>query len=95
MTVQVFTRLEAQLDEARAAFEAATEREEVARREAELETLNTELHRRKSRHASLLEIQQRWSGLPTPHTLVAETFKSREGWHLFVYPFAGRQVRNN
>jgi len=40
----------------------------------------------------LLEIQQRWSGLPTPGTLVAETFKSREGWHLFVYPFAGRQV---
>lgn len=40
----------------------------------------------------LLEIQQRWSGLPTPRTLVAETFKSREGWHLFVYPFAGRQV---
>jgi len=32
VTVQVFTRLEAQLDEARAAFEAATEREEVARR---------------------------------------------------------------
>ena len=31
-TVQVCTRLEAQLDEARAAFEAATEREEAARR---------------------------------------------------------------
>jgi ATP-dependent helicase Lhr and Lhr-like helicase len=40
----------------------------------------------------LLEIQRRWSALPTPATLVAETWKSREGWHLFLYPFAGRQV---
>ncbi|MHC8393221.1 ligase-associated DNA damage response DEXH box helicase [Pseudomonas sp. LB3P93] len=40
----------------------------------------------------LLEVQQRWSGLPTSNTLLAETLKSREGWHLFLYPFAGRQV---
>jgi ATP-dependent Lhr-like helicase len=40
----------------------------------------------------LLEIQRAWSTLPTPGTLVAETWKSREGWHLFLYPFAGRQV---
>ena len=40
----------------------------------------------------LLEIQRAWSALPTPSTLVAETWKSREGWHLFLYPFAGRQV---
>ncbi|MEG2879098.1 MAG: ligase-associated DNA damage response DEXH box helicase [Comamonas sp.] len=40
----------------------------------------------------LLDIQRRWSGLPTPTTLIAETLKSREGWHLFLYPFAGRQV---
>ena len=40
----------------------------------------------------LLEIQRRWSALPTPATLVAETWKSREGWHLFLYPFAGRLV---
>jgi ATP-dependent Lhr-like helicase len=40
----------------------------------------------------LLEIQRAWSALPTPGTLVAETWKSREGWHLFLYPFAGRQV---
>jgi len=40
----------------------------------------------------LLDIQRRWSALPTPATLVAETWKSREGWHLFLYPFAGRQV---
>ena len=40
----------------------------------------------------LLEVQQRWSALPTPQTLVAEALKSREGWHLFLYPFAGRQV---
>jgi ATP-dependent Lhr-like helicase len=40
----------------------------------------------------LLEVQQRWSGLPTETTLLAEVLKSREGWHLFLYPFAGRQV---
>lgn len=40
----------------------------------------------------LLEIQGRWSALPTPRTLLAETWKSREGWHLFLYPFAGRLV---
>ncbi|WP_420227480.1 DEAD/DEAH box helicase [Pigmentiphaga litoralis] len=40
----------------------------------------------------LLDIQQRWSALPTAHSLLAETLKSREGWHLFLYPFAGRHV---
>ncbi|MEB0075717.1 ligase-associated DNA damage response DEXH box helicase [Pseudomonas sp. CCI3.2] len=40
----------------------------------------------------LLEVQQKWSGLPRQHTLLAEVLKSREGWHLFLYPFAGRHV---
>ena len=40
----------------------------------------------------LLELQARWSALPTPTTLLAETLKSREGWHLYLYPFAGRNV---
>ncbi|RMS81556.1 ligase-associated DNA damage response DEXH box helicase [Pseudomonas savastanoi] len=40
----------------------------------------------------LLEVQQQWSGLPQRDTLLAETLKSREGWHLFLYPFAGRHV---
>ncbi|MFC5513801.1 ligase-associated DNA damage response DEXH box helicase [Massilia jejuensis] len=40
----------------------------------------------------LLEIQEKWSALPTLDTLVLESMKSREGWHLFVYPFAGRSV---
>lgn len=40
----------------------------------------------------LIDIQRRWSGVPAPDVLVAETLKSREGWHLFLYPFAGRQV---
>jgi len=41
---------------------------------------------------ALLQVQQRWSGLPTTQSLLAEALKSREGWHLFLYPFAGRQV---
>ena len=40
----------------------------------------------------LLDLQHRWSALPTPDTLLAETLRSREGWHLFLYPFAGRHV---
>ena len=40
----------------------------------------------------LLEIQQQWSALPTPRTLLAETLTTREGSHLFLYPFAGRHV---
>ncbi|MCC6071503.1 ligase-associated DNA damage response DEXH box helicase [Massilia sp. GCM10020059] len=40
----------------------------------------------------LIEIQQRWSALPTIDTLVVESMKSREGYHLFMYPFAGRSV---
>ncbi|AVS87143.1 DNA ligase-associated DEXH box helicase [Paracidovorax avenae] len=40
----------------------------------------------------LLDVQQRWSALPTPGTLLAETLRTREGWHLFLYPFAGRHA---
>jgi ATP-dependent helicase Lhr and Lhr-like helicase len=40
----------------------------------------------------LLDIQQQWSALPTPRTLLAELLKTREGWHVFLYPFAGRHV---
>ncbi len=44
------------------------------------------------RVAPLLALQQKWSRLPVPGELLAETLKTREGWHLFIYPFAGRQV---
>ncbi|MDB5841629.1 MAG: ligase-associated damage response box helicase [Herminiimonas sp.] len=40
----------------------------------------------------LLDVQRRWSGLPTARHLVLESMRSREGWHLFMYPFAGRSV---
>jgi len=40
----------------------------------------------------LFDIQRQWSALPTPQTLLVETLKTREGWHLFLYPFAGRHV---
>jgi ATP-dependent Lhr-like helicase len=40
----------------------------------------------------LLQIQQRWSSLPTEQSLVIESMSSREGYHLFMYPFAGRSV---
>ncbi len=40
----------------------------------------------------LLEVQARWSALPTSKLLVAESLVSRDGHHLFLYPFAGRHV---
>jgi ATP-dependent Lhr-like helicase len=40
----------------------------------------------------LLEVQARWSALPSDEVLVIESMKSREGHHLFMYPFAGRSV---
>ncbi|MBF6621911.1 MAG: ligase-associated DNA damage response DEXH box helicase [Pseudomonas stutzeri] len=40
----------------------------------------------------LLQVQMDWSSLPSETTLLAEVMKSREGWHLFLYPFAGRHV---
>jgi len=38
----------------------------------------------------LIELQARWSAVPTRTDLVIESMRSREGRHLFVYPFAGR-----
>jgi ATP-dependent Lhr-like helicase len=37
----------------------------------------------------LLELQARWSLLPDNDTLLIERLKSRDGFHLFVYPFEG------
>ena len=40
--------------------------------------------------APLLELQERVSRLPRPGELLVETVRSREGWHAFLFPFAGR-----
>jgi ATP-dependent Lhr-like helicase len=40
----------------------------------------------------MLLAQQRISRLPTPATLLVERIRSREGQHLFLYPFGGRNV---
>jgi ATP-dependent Lhr-like helicase len=40
----------------------------------------------------LLELQQRWSVLPSSGELLVETTDTREGHHLFCFPFAGRLV---
>ncbi len=40
----------------------------------------------------MLEAQARLSQLPRPGEVLVETYRSREGQHLFIYPFAGRQV---
>ncbi len=40
----------------------------------------------------ILDLQQRWSRLPDDETLLVEHTRSREGEHLFLFPFAGRLV---
>ena len=40
----------------------------------------------------MLQTQARLSKLPTPQTLLIERYHSREGFHLYLYPFAGRNV---
>lgn len=40
----------------------------------------------------VLELQQAWSAIPRRKQLLIESSKSREGYHLFFFPFAGRLV---
>jgi ATP-dependent Lhr-like helicase len=40
----------------------------------------------------LLQTQQQFSALPTPDRLLIEHYRSRDGDHVYVYPFAGRHV---
>jgi ATP-dependent helicase Lhr and Lhr-like helicase len=40
----------------------------------------------------MLQTQARLSLIPTPDTVLVEAFRSREGQHVYVYPFAGRHV---
>lgn len=40
----------------------------------------------------LLAVQQRWSRIPAADELLVERAKTREGYHLFFFPFEGRQV---
>ena len=40
----------------------------------------------------MLEVQRKWSRIPAEEELLIEQVKTREGWHLFVYPFEGRLV---
>jgi ATP-dependent Lhr-like helicase len=40
--------------------------------------------------APLLRVQRDWSRLPDSSHLLVEQHQSREGFHLFVFPFAGR-----
>ncbi|MBC7979523.1 MAG: ligase-associated DNA damage response DEXH box helicase [Armatimonadetes bacterium] len=42
--------------------------------------------------APILDIQRQWSRLPEDSSLLIEHTRSREGEHLFLYPFAGRLV---
>ena len=40
----------------------------------------------------ILDLQMDWSVLPTMDEFLIESLKERDGYHLFLYPFAGRLV---
>lgn len=40
----------------------------------------------------ILEVQQRWSTIPVAGELLIEQIRSREGHHIYIFPFAGRLV---
>ncbi len=40
----------------------------------------------------MLELQRKWSAIPRPSELLIERTKSRDGWHLYFFPFEGRLV---
>ncbi len=40
----------------------------------------------------ILEVQKKWSHIPGPEDFLIEKVKSREGHHLFFFPFEGRLV---
>ncbi len=40
----------------------------------------------------LLELQAEWSAIPEEDSLLIERVKTRDGFHLFIYPFEGRLV---
>jgi ATP-dependent Lhr-like helicase len=40
----------------------------------------------------LMELQAAWSIIPTPDELLIERSRTRDGHHVFVYPFDGRQI---
>ncbi len=40
----------------------------------------------------MLELQHRWSRLPAPDELLIETVRTRDGFHIFLFPFEGRLV---
>lgn len=40
----------------------------------------------------LLRLQERWSQIPDENSILVEHMQSREGYHLFIYPFEGRLV---
>jgi ATP-dependent Lhr-like helicase len=40
----------------------------------------------------LLDLQQQWSAVPRGDRLLIEVLENREGFHLFVFPFLGRQL---
>ena len=40
----------------------------------------------------ILEVQRKWSHIPSPDEFLIEKVKTREGYHLFFFPFEGRLV---
>jgi ATP-dependent Lhr-like helicase len=64
----------------------------AVRRRLELAALGAADHPEMEAVQPLLAVQARWSAVPGRDELLVERLQSREGHHLFVYPFQGRMV---
>jgi ATP-dependent helicase Lhr and Lhr-like helicase len=42
--------------------------------------------------APLLDLQKQWSAIPEENELLIEKVKTDEGYHIFMFPFAGRSI---
>ncbi len=51
-----------------------------------------ETHKENALLKEIFQIQKAKSHLPSEHELLIEVIKSREGWHLFLFPFEGKTI---
>lgn len=89
LSTQLAHAVRAQIDDARAAIEAHAQRDEHA---GERTSAGVFASPEMAAARPLLELQARWSRLPEPDELLVEVVETRDGHHVFLFPFEGRLV---
>jgi ATP-dependent Lhr-like helicase len=70
----------------------STELASAVRRQLQAARAGEVLHEEMAAVAPILAIQAKWSRIPVPGEFLVEQAKSRDGYHLFAFPLAGRLV---